>query len=63
MVDFQIVRPPEIARDLGIKRATIYDNRWKERTGCPLRKYGSRLGVIKSEYIKWKLNFGVLING
>ena len=63
MVKTNIIWAPQIAENLGIKITTMYEKDWKDRTRCPLRKIGSRLGAKVDEYERWFENYGALVNG
>lgn len=62
MVAFNIIWSEEIASILNIDVKTLYDNRWKNRTGCPIRRYGGRIGAKREEFFDWLSNFGVLVH-
>jgi len=43
----------EAADILGIAVATLYDNRWREQSRCPLFRQGKRLFSMKTEFDEW----------
>ena len=48
-----IVTAEEIARLLHIRTQTLYDNRWRAQSRCPLFRQGKRLFSYRKEFEKW----------
>jgi hypothetical protein len=48
-----IVTTEEIAGLLRIRVQTLYDNRWRAQSGCPLFRQGRRLFSYRREFEKW----------
>ena len=42
-----------MAAILKIRVETLYDNRWRSESGCPVFRQGKRLFAFKSEFDKW----------
>lgn len=43
----------DIAAILNLKPNTIQSKRWKESSGCPIRKKGKYLSVLRDDFLKW----------
>jgi len=43
----------EISDILHIAKNTIQSRRWRDKSGCPLRKKGKRLYSLHSEFWSW----------
>ena len=43
----------QMAEILHIVVRTLYDNRWREQSGCPLFKQGNKLFAWKKEFDVW----------
>lgn len=52
-MDRDVLTAQEVAKILHIKPNTIHSKRWKEKTGCPLRKHGKRLLSPALEFWEW----------
>ncbi|PIQ90220.1 MAG: hypothetical protein COV71_05880 [Candidatus Omnitrophica bacterium CG11_big_fil_rev_8_21_14_0_20_41_12] len=48
-----ILYTEDIAEILRITRNTIQSKRWKESSGCPLRKKGKCLSALRDDFWKW----------
>jgi len=48
-----IMTSEEIAELLRVRPQTLYDNRWRQQSGCPLFRQGKRLFGYRKEIDKW----------
>ena len=48
-----IITVREIAEILSIKVATLYDYRWREKSGCPLFRQGRKLFAYRERFNEW----------
>ena len=48
-----IITAEEVAGFLHIKTQTLYDNRWRTQSRCPLFRQGRRLFSYRIEFEKW----------
>lgn len=53
MTTQDIMTAEEIAELLHIKVPTLYDHRWREKTGIPLFKQGRGLFGYREDFDKW----------
>lgn len=54
MTQQDIMNAEEVAEVLGFKTPeTLYDNRWRKKTGIPLFKQGKRLFAYSRAFDKW----------
>ena len=49
----EIITVEEMAELLRIKAQTLYDNRWRAQSRCPLFRQGRRLFSYRKEFEKW----------
>ena len=53
MTKEDIMTAQEISEILGIKLESLYDNRYRKRTGIPVYKMGKYLQAIKARFWAW----------
>ena len=53
MTTQEIMTAEEIANILDIKITTLYDNRWREQSGCPLFRQGRKLFAYRTKFDEW----------
>lgn len=49
----EIITVEEMAVLLRIKAKTLYDNRWRAQSRCPLFRQGKRLFSYRKEFERW----------
>ena len=50
---FNLLTVEKVAEILTIKRNTIHNRKWQERTGCKFRKIGKRNYIEAEQFWKW----------
>lgn len=53
MTKQDIVWVEEIASMIGVTKNTIQRKKWRDKTGCPIRKKGKKLYCIRTELDSW----------
>ena len=53
MTALDLYTADEMAAILKIRVETLYDNRWRSESGCPVFRQGKRLFAFKAEFDKW----------
>lgn len=48
-----IMTTKEVSELLHVKLQTLYDNRWRGQSGCPLFRQGKGLFAYRSEIERW----------